>query len=287
PSFPNHLYTVGGQSGGALDNPVPPHPSRLGDSVWGCDSDEGTTVEVRLPDGTIRNEYPCFDFLTIADQLEARGIGWKYYAPSRGERGYHWSAFDAIRHIRQSDLWRERVVSYREFAIDAASGKLPSVSWVVPPKEVSEHPPESVCEGENWTVNQLNALMRGPQWRSTAVFLTWDDFGGFYDHVVPPSVDAYGLGPRVPLLVISPYAKKGYVAHQRYEFASVLKFIEERFGLNALSPRESAADALSDCFDFGRDPSPPIVLQPRQCPQQRHQASWLRRHLPGLGRTNS
>jgi phospholipase C len=85
---------------------------------------------------------------------------------------------------------------------------------------MSEHPPYSTCQGENWTVEQLNAVMRGPDWYSTVIFLTWDDFGGFYDHVPPPQIDQFGLGPRVPLLIISPYARRGYVSHTIYEFSS-------------------------------------------------------------------
>src|SRR6202035_1599215 len=99
-----------------------------------------------------------------------------------------------------------------QFAEDARNGRLPAVSWLVT-GENSEHPPFSSCEGENWSVEQLNAVMEGPDWASTAVFITWDDFGGFYDHVAPPPVDKFGLGPRVPLLIISPYVRKGKVSH--------------------------------------------------------------------------
>jgi phospholipase C len=89
---------------------------------------------------------------------------------------------------------------------DALSGNLPAVSWIVS-GPTSEHPPESTCLGENWTVQQVNAVMQGPLWNSTAIFITWDDFGGFHDHVPPPKLDQFGLGPRVPLLIISPLAK--------------------------------------------------------------------------------
>ena len=130
----------------------------------------------------------------------------------------------------------------------------------------SEHPPDSSCLGENWTVNQLNALMQGPQWYSTAVFITWDDFGGFYDHVPPPKVDNFGFGPRVPLLVISPYAKKGLISHTVYEFSSLLKFVETRYGLDPLTDRDTQANDLLDSFDFDQDPLPPVILQTRRCP---------------------
>ncbi len=107
---------------------------------------------------------------------------------------------------------------------------LANFTWITPKFGTSEHPPASICTGENWTVQQVNAIMESKFWRSTAIFITWDDWGGYYDHVPPPTVDYFGLGIRVPLLIISPYAKKG-VVHTQYEFASVLKFAEETFGL--------------------------------------------------------
>jgi phospholipase C len=141
------------------------------------------------------------------------------------------------------------------------------VSWVVTSEEESEHPPESVCVGENWTVMQLNAVMQGPDWNSTVVFLTWDDFGGFYDHVPPPVADRYGFGPRVPFLIISPWAKPGYISHTTLEFSSVLKFIEKRFDLNSLTQRDSVANDMFDSFDFDQTPLPPLLLATRPCPQ--------------------
>jgi phospholipase C len=109
-------------------------------------------------------------------------------------------------------------------------------------------------------------VMQGPDWDSTAVFVTWDDFGGFYDHVAPPQVDQFGLGPRVPLLVISPYAKTGYVSHYVYDHTSVLKFIETRYNLPPLTSRDAAADGLRDSFDFTQPPQPPLLLRPCTCP---------------------
>ena len=123
----------------------------------------------------------------------------------------------------------------------------------------------SACEGENWTVRHINAIMQGPNWASTAIVLTWDDFGGFYDHVPPPGLDQLGLGPRVPLIVISPYAKEGAVSHTTYEFASVLQLIETRHRLKALTRRDVEANSLLDMFDFSQSPAPPLVLPLRKC----------------------
>ena len=180
--------------------------------------------------------------------------------------GYIWSALDAIRHIRLTSLWTQHVVPTEQFVKDAESGKLPAVSWLVTSAGLSEHPPASVCLGENWTVEQLNAVMRGPEWKSTVVFLTWDDFGGFYDHVAPPVADNFGFGPRVPMLVISPWVKRGHISHTTLEFSSVLKFIEERFDLDALTERDEDANDLIDSFDFEQSPLAPLILSTRQCP---------------------
>ncbi len=263
PSFPNHLFTVAGEDGDTLDNPHPNHYN------WGCDSDDDQSVPVQKPDGRLTTEPPCFDFQTLADSLEAAHVSWKYYAPPKGNYGYQWSVLDAIKHIRESPLWTEHVVDDDQFASDARSGKLPAVSWLVT-GDASEHPPLSTCAGENWTVQQLNAVMQGPEWNSTVVFLTWDDFGGFYDHVPPPAIGTSTLGPRVPLLIISPYARKGYVSHTQYEFSSFLKFAEDRFGLPALTARDSKAGDMLDSFDFNQEPQPTLILQEHSCPIAPH-----------------
>jgi phospholipase C len=258
PSFPNHLYTVAAQSGGAIDNPT--------SARWGCDAEDTASVPVLTSNGGHSNQYPCFDFETLADSLQKAGIAWKYYAPRQDESGYIWLALDGIKQIRNSSLWTDDVVHHTQFVTDAQSGLLPAVSWLVPNYETSEHPPYSTCQGENWTVEQLNALMKGPAWSSTAVFLTWDDFGGFYDHVAPSSLDQYGLGPRVPLIIISPYAKKGFISHTNYEFSSFLKFAEVRWALRPLTERDARARDIFDSFDFAQPPRPPLVLPTHACP---------------------
>jgi phospholipase C len=116
-------------------------------------------------------------------------------------------------------------------------------------------------------VELLNQLMQSPEWDSAAVVLTWDDFGGFYDHVAPPHVDLYGLGPRVPTIVISPYARPGYVDHTTYEFASVLRFIETIFDLAPLTSRDANSSDMLGAFDFSQQPLDPLVLQERDCPK--------------------
>jgi phospholipase C len=262
-SFSNHLYMIASQSGGAIG--LPSVPNKPG--YWGCDGQPGTTVQVLAEDGVISNQFPCFDFQTLGDSLNnANNVGWLSYAPSEGEDGYIWSAFDAVNHVRNSAMWKQHVVPWAQFQTDAQNGTLPAVSWVVTSGKTSEHPPASSCLGENTTVGELNALMQGPDWATTAVFLTWDDFGGFYDHVPPPTIDQYGLGPRVPMIIISPYAKPGYISHTLYSFDSVMKFIEERFNLLPLTDRDANANDMLDSFNFNQPPLAPLVLKTRPCP---------------------
>jgi phospholipase C len=250
PSFPNHLFGIAAQSGGAANNTNPI-------TNQGCAAASTTNVVVINGQGEISTPYPCFDFPTLADSLQAAGITWRAYNTG--------ADFAAINHIRNSSMWNN-IVPISQFELDAAAGKLATVSWVLPPGAENEYPTNSVCDGENWTVNQLNALMAGPDWSSTAVFIAWDDFGGFYDHVAPPQVDEYGLGPRVPALVISPYAKPGYISHVQYDHTSILKFIETQFGLASLTARDAAAADFSDAFDFTQTPLAGLTLQTRHCP---------------------
>jgi phospholipase C len=263
PTFPNRLYTVAAQAGGATDDPSAGEGTNAG---WGCDSVANTVVPVVDSLGNISRVFPCFQFPTLADSLQSAGISWKYYAPSQGQASYYESTLDAINDIRNTSLWTEDVVPSEQFVTDALSGQLPAVSWLVPPNHENEHPPGSTCVGENWTVQQINAVMQGPNWNSTAIFLTYDDFGGFYDHVPPPVLDQFGLGARVPMLIVSPYARPGYVSHTQYEPSSVLKFVEERFGLPALASRDAAANDTLDSFNFSQTPLSPLILSSRNCP---------------------
>jgi phospholipase C len=258
PSFPNHLYTVGAQSNGVISNPTNDQ------GRWGCDSPADSTVEVMDDKGDITNDAPCFDFQTLADSLQAAGVSWGYYAPAQGQAGYIWSTLDAIKHIRETSLWDQHVKLDTQFVTDAMNGNLPAVCWLVS-GNTSEHPPDSTCLGENWTVDQVNAVMQGPDWSTSAIFLTWDDFGGFYDHVAPPKVDNFGFGPRVPLLIISPFARQGFVSHTQYEFSSFLKFAETRFALAPLTERDRLANDMQDSFDFTQSPRPPLLLSTHAC----------------------
>ena len=262
-SFPQHLYSIAAQSNGVINIPFQTNGQQ--NTGWGCDDPADTLVQVMDEEGDVTGEFPCFNFPTLADSMESAGVSWKYYAPPEGEQGYVFNTFNAIDHIRNSDLWTTNVVPDTQFATDALNGNLPSMSWLVT-GAASEHPPNSTCFGENWTVNQINAIMQGPDWATTAIFLAWDDFGGFYDHVPVPQADVYGFGPRVPMLVISPYAIPGYISHTQYEFSSVLKYAEETFGLQPLTNRDAEANDMQDSFNYNQNPNPPLILGTRNCP---------------------
>ena len=203
-------------------------------------------------------------------------MSWRYYAPQHGQHGYIWSALDAVRHIRLGPLWQTRVVSDSQFVDDAAkrdaAGRELADSGLRRERasdggRLRRHDAQRLgVRRRELDGQQINAIMQGPNWPTTAIVLTWDDFGGFYDHVPPPASDQFGLGPRVPLIVISPYAKEGVVSHTTYEFASVLQMIENRHKLKALNSRDVEANSLLDMFDFTQVPAPPLVLPQRTCP---------------------
>jgi phospholipase C len=281
PSLPNHLYTIAATSDGIISTPI----QGSNNWSWGCDgTNRNMQVQKLLSNGDITLEFPCFDFMTLADVLDNKKVSWKYYAPPEGARGYQYSSYSEIKHIRYGNDWNN-VVRDAQFIKDASSGNLPAVSWLVT-GYANEHPPNPTCYGENWTVQQINAIMQGPDWPSTAIFLVWDDFGGLYDHVVPPNVDNFGLGLRVPLLIISPYAKPGYVSHTVYEFSGVLRFIEETFGLPNLGNRDATTNDMMDSFDFSQNPNSPLVLSPRSCPVV-NQSLGFGEHLVGSTATTS
>ena len=271
PSFPNHLYTIAAQSGGARDNPTQPnellrerHRETGLFKAWGCDSIEEAYVPVFDSEGVEKRVAPCFDFLTEGDLLMDAGIPWAYYAATQEQNGYLWSAYDAVRHIRENEeIWQTHMFPVDEFVGQAREGLLPPVTWVTPRFELSDHPEYSMCHGENWTTEIVNAVMESPHWPDTAIFITWDDYGGFYDHVPPPQVDDFGFGIRVPLLIVSPYAKRGAVTHELGEFSSVLRFIEDNWGLTQLTHRDREATPLLSAFDFDQEPRPPHPLPMR------------------------
>jgi phospholipase C len=263
PSFPAHLYLVAGQAGFTANN-----PNRLGTTrfAWGCDSPLGSRVALLGADGREIDPgiFPCLNFETLADIASERRVSWRYYAPAINRLGSIWSAFDAIAHIRYSSRWRNVVSPETRVMADAAAGNLAAITWIVPKMRNSDHalPFHSTSKdvglrgrvqyGPDWVASVVNAIGRTRFWRDTAILVVWDDWGGWYDHVAPPQLDRMGLGPRVPFIVISPWAKHRYVSHQQYEFGSILKFVETAFALPSLHTTDARAAGLDDCFDFAQ-----------------------------------
>jgi phospholipase C len=221
--------------------------------------------------------------------LHEHGVSWGYFVgqetcirlPCPTGDGRHTTATQvAIAGFRtvQENGQLGNIRPHADFFDGARDGSLPSVSWVVPYVGASEHPPGDIRDGQDWVTRVVNAVMRGPLWESSVIFLTWDDWGGFYDHVPPPVVDQNGFGIRVPGLAISPWVKRGFIDHQVLSFDAYLRFIEDRFlGAERLDPatlsrpdsrptvREEAPilGDLWDEFDFTQEPIPPLILDPR------------------------
>ncbi len=271
PSFPAHQYIIAGTSipstgSNLLAAENVAVPKGAPSSNQGCDSPAGSTVALIDPNGNESSSiFPCFDHPTILDLLDAKGVSWKYYTPLPY---FLWSAPDAIRHIRYGADWAKLSIPETNVFSDIAQGHLPAVSWVIPTGANSDHANNLSNTGPSWVADVVNALGTSQYWNNTAIFVTWDDWGGWYDHVKPPIYDSYELGFRVPLIVVSPYAKAAYVSHTQHEFGSILHFVEERFGLGSLGYTDARADDLSDCFNFSQAPLSyhPVATQlsPRQ-----------------------
>ena len=284
-SLPSHLAMVSGWSA-ACGNPSNP---------MSCYSSLAAT-----PNRTPRNPTP-FGWTDITYLLNKHKVSWAYYLDGgaqrrptanssrrdgRGRRArsgrragvpYIWNVLPGFVDVHQ-DHQDANVQDLANFYAAAKAGTLPAVSWIVPQPADSEHPPALVSRGQSYVTGLINAVMRSRDWASSAIFLTWDDWGGFYDHVVPPRVDEHGYGLRVPGLVISPYAKKGYVDHQVLSFDAYLKFIEDDFlGGQRLDPKtdgrpdprpdvredQTMLGDLTKDFDFKQKPRAPLLLPPR------------------------
>lgn len=292
PTFPEHLYTVAAQSYGIVDN----KSTTTTEGNYCDDPDEYTQrfpiedlsdadvkrimqLEENITAGPSQllkiaayweSTRTCVNIPVLPDQLEQEGIPWKYYANAD-----QWmNALQAIRHVRFGPMWK-RVQPPETFLTDVEAGDLPAVSWLIPPEGgPNEHPGSgaSICSGENWTIEYMNALMKSDAWASTAVVIVWDDFGGFYDHVEPPHYDVMGLGPRTPALILSPWTRRGdnpeggAIDDTVYEFSSVLKFIEDLHGLEPMTERDAQADPLSGAFDFTQEPrTEPFLMDEIPC----------------------
>jgi phospholipase C len=281
-SLPVHLFMVSGWSAKCSQ---PGNPMSCTNAIQAPGSPPG---EAQNTTGA----SPDYAWTDLTYLLHKHNVSWRYYVfkgtqpdcadnsmlcksiPQNAKTPGIWNPlpwFDTVKQDRQ----RENVAPFGDFLRAAKDGKLPAVSWVTPAQQVSEHPPGLVSAGQTYVTGIINAVMRSPDWNSTAIFLAWDDWGGFYDHVKPPVVDVNGYGLRVPAIVISPYAKRGYIDHQTLSFDAYLKFIEDDFlGGARLNPKTDGrpdprptvrenvkilGDLRKD-FDFSQTPRKPLIL---------------------------
>ena len=244
-STPNHLAMVAAQSANLFD----------GSSSSGCTSAQNSILYSEHNNGNYYWTYPCYTVSTLPDELNKNGISWKYYSSAQAT---NWDAPSYFSTLSGSP---NDIHSAQQFDADVKSGNMASVSLVTPIPASSDHPPASLNAGQDYVTGVVNDIMNSQYWQNTAIFLTWDDWGGFYDHIAPPQVDTLGLGERVPLIVISPYARQGYISHQQGEFASFDKFIEENWSLPNLGARDALAQTgdLMDYFDFSQTPRGPFI----------------------------
>ena len=271
-SYTAHQYLIAAEADHAVDIPDL--------AYWGCDgghNDQVRTWNANRTYGPV--ERPCYDKRTLADELDESGLSWRFYTSEVKSTSGVWSGFQAIKHIRYGPDWATDVVTpQKQFLSDVAGGFLANVTWITPECKNSDHPNCAGKGGPSWVASIVNAIGESPFWDSTAIFVLWDDWGGFYDHVPPPYADYDGLGFRVPLIVISAYAKEHYVSHVQYETASVLRFTEDQFGLRPLAASDRrAASPAKDCFKFNH---PPRAFVPIQAPLSKehfmHQPDDLR-----------
>jgi len=286
-SLPEHLFEVSEWSAYCTRHNDPASCTNALE-VPGLPPDTGALLRLG-----IHTTPPIYAWTDLTYLLHKQQISWGYYVVTGTEPDCANDAAMSCAPVRQAattpGIWNPlpyfdtvrndhqlaNIQSVAQFYAAARAGSLPAVSWVVPSGAVSEHPPAPVSFGQSYVTSLVNAVMRSPDWDSTAIFLAWDDWGGLYDHVVPPKVDENGYGLRVPALVISPYAKHGYVDHQILSFDAYDKFIEDDFlGGKRLDPntdgrpdprptvREQVAvlGDLTNDFDFSQPPRPPIVL---------------------------
>jgi phospholipase C len=248
-SFISHQYIIAAQASSTVNYPIGP---------WGCAGGPSRIPTVTQQRTIGGNVAPCFNNTTLGDELDSAGVSWRYYTSTVTGDGGTWSGYQAIKHIYDGPDWSRNVITPQtKFFSDVSNGALPAVSWITPTCRNSDHPSCGSNTGPDWVASLVNAIGESPYWDSTAIFIFWDDYGGWYDHVPPVLVDYDGLGIRVPLLMVSAYAKKGCVSHVRYEHGSILKFVEDQWTLPRISASDTRANPISsDCFEYSKPPKP-------------------------------
>jgi phospholipase C len=247
-SFISHQYIIAAQAEAAVNYPA----------IWGCEGGSGNFVQKigpqrQIPDG---RELPCFNDLSLGQEADKAGVTWAYYTSPNHTSGWLWDAYQANQYVYNGSDWNNDVITPQtQFFSDVSNGKLRQISWVTPTCANSDHASCKSNTGPDWVASLVNAIGESKYWNNTAIFIFWDDYGGWYDSEPPAYVDYDGLGIRVPMIVISAYAKKGYVSHVHYEHGSILKFVENQFGLGRLSASDKRATSPEkDCFNFAAAP---------------------------------
>jgi len=247
-SFISHQYIISGQAMSAVNYPW---------GAWGCPGGSGDEIATvgqqrQIPSGY---EVVCWDPTTLGDELDGANQSWAFYGQYYSGSPWLWIAYQAINHIYNGPDWGNDIIHPpSQFLTDVQNGKLRAVTWVTPTWQNSDHAGSNSTSGPSWIASVVNAVGQSSFWDSTAIFIMWDDYGGWYDSEPPAYVDYDGLGLRLPLLIISPYAKQGYVTHTHYEHGTILKFVEETFGLQALAASDARANPPDDSFDFNQAP---------------------------------
>jgi phospholipase C len=250
-SFVAHQYIIAAQAAWSVD--LPPY--------WGCGGGKYNIISTIT---VARNEYgptrkPCYDYTTLGDELDAAHLTWRFYASHYGSPdsggGGEWSGYQAVRHIRFGPDWKNVIGPNWKFITDVRAGQLANFTWITPVCDDSDHVNCPDDYGPSWVSALVNTVGRSKFWNSTVIFIQWDDWGGLYDHVPPPYEDRDSLGFRVPLIMLSPYARRGFISHEQYETASVLRFAEDLWGLPQMAPADKRATSpAKKCFDFSQKP---------------------------------
>ena len=246
-SFISHQYIISGQAESAVNYPG---------GAWGCPGGSGDKISMVTQQRQIQgSEVVCWDPTTLGDELDNAGISWAFYGQFYSGSPFLWVAYQAINHIYNGPDWKNDVFGPpSQFLTDVSNGKLRTVTWITPTWTNSDHAGSGSKTGPSWVTSVVNAIGQSQYWNSTAIFVFWDDYGGWYDSQPPAYVDYDGLGLRLPMIIISPYAKKGVVSHTHYEHGSILKFVEDQFGLGRLAASDTRANSPADAFDFNKPP---------------------------------
>jgi phospholipase C len=257
-SFVAHQYIIAAQADDSVDLPS---------GRWGCHGGKfdvvSTIVGNRNPDGPLRK--PCYTYQTLGDELDRAHLSWRFYAATYGsassDGGAEWSGYMTVKHIWDGPDRKNIIAPNWSFITDVRAGKLANFTWITPVCDDSDHVNCNGHYGPSWVSALVNTVGESPFWDSTAIFIQWDDWGGLYDHVPPPYKGIDSLGFRVPLIILSPYARRDHVSHVQYETASVLRFAEDLYGLGHLAAADRrAASPAQDCFDFSQSPLPFVKI---------------------------